>query len=206
MTEEIKRHYQKLLMEHGDTAESAQYSSRDSQFRRFAALARIGNMRGKRILDYGCGTACLHDYLSQINQEPSSYHGVDIVEDFFAIASKKVPYGFFSLPDQIGERKYDYAFVSGVFNNMRPDNRNFWQEVVATVFSKSEVGVAFNLMSTYVDYQDPSLFYENPCLAFDFVKRRITPYVSINHDYLAKEGSIPFEYTIFAYRNPALLN
>lgn len=205
MSEEIKKHYQKLLLEHGDAAESAQYSSRDSQFRRFAALARIGNIRGMRILDYGCGTACLRDYLRQINQEPSWYHGVDIVEDFFDIACKKVPNGFFSLPDQMGAENYDYAFISGVFNNIRSGNRAFWQETVASLFLRCEVGVAFNLMSTYVDYQDPSLFYEDPCLAFDFVKRHITPYVSINHDYLAKEGSIPFEYTIFAYRNPALL-
>jgi len=206
MSEEIKKHYLKLLLEHGDAAESAQYSSRDSQFRRFAALARIGNMRDKRILDYGCGTACLHEFLRQINQEPSSYHGVDIVEDFFPIASQKVPDGFFSLPDQISTGNYDYALVSGVFNNIRPNNRIFWQEVVATLFSKCEVGVAFNLMSTYVDYQDSSLFYEDPCLAFDFVKRNITPYVSMNHDYLAKAGSIPFEYTIFAYQKPALFN
>jgi SAM-dependent methyltransferase len=202
MNEDIKRHYQKLLLLHGDAAESAQYSSRDSQFRRFAALARIGNMRGKRILDYGCGTACLHEYLCTINQEPASYHGADIVEDFFDLARSKVPNGFFSLPDQIGSGNYDYAFVSGVFNNIRPDNRSFWQQTVTSLFSKCRHGLAFNLMSTYVDYQDSSLFYEDPCLAFDFVKRNITPFVSINHDYLAKKGSIPFEYTIFAYREP----
>ncbi len=56
------------------------------------------------------------------------------------------------------------------------------------------------MMSTYVDYQDPGLFYEDPCLVFDFVKRNLTPFVVLKHDYRIKPDVIPFEFIIYAYK------
>ncbi|MBW7909071.1 MAG: hypothetical protein H3C50_09170 [Kiritimatiellae bacterium] len=206
MTNSIERHYQQLVKEFGDTAKAAQYSSRESQFRRFAALARIADLKGKRILDFGCGTASLFEYLDSVGQAPAFYCGVDIVRDFFPHARIKVPKGHFCHPDELGEMRFDYAFVSGVFNNRRRGNRKFWRESVKSLYSRCDVGVAFNMMSTYVDYRDPKLFYEHPMSAFDFVKRNVTPYVTLYNDYLPKEGSVPFEFVIFAYRKPAELS
>jgi SAM-dependent methyltransferase len=206
MNQSIQDHYETLFELHGDTHEAAQYSSRESQFRRFASLARIGNMKDQRVLDYGCGTGCFAEYLQQINQEPSLYCGVDIVEEFLACARLKWPKSLFLDPSSLGEMRFDYAFVSGVFNNRSVHNRKFWQETVRDLFHRSDKGVAFNLMSTYVDYRDPDLFYEDPCRAFRFVKREITPFVQLCHDYLVKEDSIPFEFTLFAYRSGAQLN
>lgn len=203
MAQKIANHYRKLLAQHGDSAEAAQYSSRESQFRRFAALARIDDMKGKRVLDFGCGTASLHEYLAAIGQAPAQYHGVDIVPEFFDMARQKVPNGRFSHPDDLGDARFDYAFVSGVFNNKRRGNRTFWQQTVKALFDRCDLGLAFNMMSTHVDYRDPGLFYEDPARAFTFVKREVTPFVTLVHDYLPKEGSVPFEFAIFVHRVPA---
>jgi len=205
VTNRLAQHYRALLEAYGDSAEAAQYSSRESQFRRFAALARIADLRGKRILDFGCGTASFAEYLQSIGQAPALYHGVDIVPDFFEYARAKTPDGRFCHPEDIGDARFDYAFVSGVFNNRRRGNRKFWQETVTSLFDRCDGGVAFNMMSTHVDYRDPSLFYENPARAFTFVKEQVTPYVSLMHDYRPKEESIPFEFTIFAYRCASVL-
>lgn len=202
MTSRLADHYRALLGQHGDSPAAAQYSSRESQFRRFAALARIGNLKGKRILDFGCGTGSLHEYLVSIGQAPAFYHGVDIVSEFFEHAYQKVPRGRFTHPDKLTNDRFDYAFISGVFNNRRRGNRKFWQESVRNLFSRCDEGLAFNMMSSHVDYRDSQLFYEDPGNAFNFVKREVTPFVSLNHDYLAKFGSIPFEFSIFAYRTP----
>ncbi|KPQ06133.1 MAG: Methyltransferase domain [Rhodobacteraceae bacterium HLUCCA12] len=202
MTRRIEDHYRTLLRDHGDSAEAAQYSSRESQYRRFAALAPIADLSGRQILDFGCGTASLHDYLVGIGQPPAHYTGVDVVTEFFDIARQKVPGGVFCHPDALGDAEFDYAFVSGVFNNRRKGNRAFWQETVQSLFARCRGGVAFNMMSTYVDFQDPGLFYEQPERAFGFVKRAVTPYVVLRHDYLPKPGSVAFEFAIYAYRNP----
>jgi len=201
MTRRIADHYRALLREHGDSAEAAQYSSRESQFRRFAALAPIADLRDKRVLDFGCGTASFADYLAGIGQTPAHYTGVDVVSEFFDIAREKVPGGHFCHPDALGDAEFDYAFVSGVFNNRRKGNRKFWQDTVQSLFARCRGGVAFNMMSTYVDFQDPNLFYEAPERAFGFLKRHVTPYVVLRHDYLPKIGSVPFEFALYAYRD-----
>jgi len=197
----IEKHYFELLNKYGDSAAAVQYSSKESQFRRFAALTRIADLSGKRILDYGCGTAALMEYLTSVNQIPSLYQGVDIVPQFFDYAKNKFPSGKFCLPNELDDSKFDFVFISGVFNNIREDNRAFWQETIKSLFERCTQGIAFNLMSSYVDYRDPELFYEDPEHAFHFMKTQITPYVCINHDYLAKVNSVPFEFTIFGYHS-----
>jgi SAM-dependent methyltransferase len=205
MTTGLEDHYRKLLQTYGDSAEAAQYSSRESQFRRFAALARIADLRGKRVLDFGCGTASFAEYLASVDQMPALYQGVDIMTDFFDFARAKVPGGRFCHPDALGDTRFDFAFVSGVFNNRKRGNRRFWQDTVKSLFARCDIGLAFNMMSTHVDYRDPGLYYEDPARAFSFVKREVSPFVTLCHDYLPKLGSIPFEFVIYAQRAPSEL-
>jgi hypothetical protein len=76
---------------------------------------------------------------------------------------------------------------------------------VKSLFARCNSGLAFNLMSTHVDFRADNLFYEDPARAFDFVKREVSPFVTLCHDYLPKENSVPFEFAIFAYRSPSEL-
>jgi SAM-dependent methyltransferase len=199
MSDTIASHYRKLLQIHGDSPEAAQYSSRESQERRFAALAGIADLRGARILDYGCGTGHLLSYLDARNIRPKHYTGVDIVEELLDVGRAKHPQARFCALEAIQNEKFDYIFVSGVFNNRRRDNRRYYQATVKDLFARCERGLAFNMMSTWVDYRDVNLFYESPEKAFRFVKQHVTPFVTLRHDYEVKPGVIPFEFAIYAY-------
>jgi SAM-dependent methyltransferase len=201
----IEEHYRMLLRDHGDSHLAAQYSSRESQMRRFASLTRVGDVTGRSVLDFGCGTATLWEYFSSCSTLPTLYWGIDVVEDFLEVAARNCPSGRFTTPEGLGDERFDFVFVSGVFNNRRAGNRRFWQSTVAELFERTDIGLAFNLMSTYVDYRDDALFYERPERVFAFVKENLTPYVTLHHDYLAKEGSVPFEMTVLAYREPVEL-
>lgn len=201
MSERLRAHYRNLLAKHGDSAESAQYSSRASQEKRFEVLAQVADLSGARVLDFGCGTGHLATYLSARGIKVR-YTGVDVVEEFFEVARRKNPRARFGrLRDFAGE-KFDYALVSGVFNNRRPGNRRFYQDSLKALFRRCTRGVAFNLLSTYVDYQQDDLFHESPERALRFVKTELTPFVTLRHDYEVKPGVIPFEFTIYAYRSP----
>lgn len=202
MNRRIEEHYRALVRDHGDSHLAAQYSSRESQMRRFASLARIGDVSGRSVLDFGCGTAALWQYFASRATRPALYRGVDIVEDLLDVAAQNCPSGRFTTPDGLGDERFDYVFVSGVFNNRRAGNRRFWQSTVADLFARTDLGLAFNLMSTYVDYRDDALFYERPERVFTFVKEHLTPYVTLHHDYLVKDGSVPFEFTVLALRQP----
>lgn len=196
---DIKKHYRKLLIEHGDSAESAQYSNRATQEKRLQILTDIAPLQNKKILDFGCGTGHLATYLAEQGTE-IEYFGVDIVEDFFEFGRSKHPKHQFGLLKDFKDEKFDFAFVSGVFNNKMEDNRTFYQSTLIDLFSRVKQGIAFNMMSTYVDYQDDGLFYEEPEKAFSFIKNKLTPRVSLRHDYQVKAGVIPFEFAIYAYK------
>lgn len=206
MSEKLKTHYRQLLDKFGDSAESAQYSSRESQERRFEVLAQIADLNGASILDFGCGAGHLATFLTSKNVK-FTYTGVDVVEEFFEIARKKSPAGSrFGFLEDFAYEKFDYVFISGVFNNKRRGNRTFYQETLKKLFGMCTKGVAFNMMSLYVDYQAPGLFYESPERAFRFVKKELTPFVQLRHDYEVKPGVIPFEFAIYAFKMPASLN
>ena len=197
----IQEHYRSLLAKHGDSAEAAQYSSRESQERRFRQLIRIGDLRGMRILDFGCGSGHLATYL-QADGIDVCYTGVDIVPELLDVGRAKHPSHRFGQLADFAHERFDYVLVSGVYNNRRGDNRRFWQQSARELFALCDRGLAFNMMSKYVDYEATGLFYEKPEKAFAFVKKELTPYANLIHDYLVKDGSIPFEFCIQALRVP----
>ena len=117
------------------------------------------------------------------------------------LAKKKFPDANFFLPSELSNLSFDYGFVSGTFNDKIKQNRNFWQESVIDLFSKCKRGIAFNMMSTYVDFQNKDLFYESPEYVFKFIKNNLTPYVTLRHDFETKSQTVPFEFVIYAYKS-----
>lgn len=196
---ELSEHYRQLLLKHGDTAEAAQWADRETQEKRFAILTAIADLQHASVLDYGCGTGHLATYLKSQNIDVS-YTGVDIVEEALTIAKTKHPEYRFCHPKDIFSNHYDYVLISGVFNNKLADNRSFYQEIIQSCFAIALKGLAFNMMSCYVDYFEPDLFYENPEEVFRFLKTNISPYVIVRNDYQIKTGIIPFEFTAYVYR------
>ena len=66
-TEHLKEFYKNELSLHGDSHSSVRYASRESQWSRYDILTEISDLANKTILDYGCGTGHLLEYLIQKN-------------------------------------------------------------------------------------------------------------------------------------------
>jgi len=197
---ELVEHYRGLLKSHGDSFESAQYSSRESQEARFEILTQVGPLQGARVLDFGCGSGHLATFLKD-RGVTCRYTGVDIVEDFFPLARSKHPEHRFGRWDDFRDERYDYVFVSGVFNNRMPDNEAFLADTTRMLFGVCDGALSFNLMSTYVDYQDPGLWYVAPERVFSMIKQ-LTPFITLRNDYVVKQVPVPFEFAVYAYRQP----
>lgn len=197
--ENIGAHYRELLLKHGDTPQATQYSSIESQERRFQILTEIGNLQGKTILDFGCGTGQLGTYLKRVGID-AEYHGVDIVPEFVDLCRKKFTASNFGKIEDFKDHKFDYVIIGGVFNNRMIDNINFYQATIRQLFGMTHIGLSFNMMSAYVDYQDQGLFYEYPENVFRFLKAEVTPYVQLRNDYEVKQGAVPFDFTVYAYQ------
>jgi SAM-dependent methyltransferase len=199
MITDIRAHYDDLLRRHGDSPEAVQYSSQESQERRFELLLQVGDLQDKSILDFGCGTAHLLDYMTRLGLKVN-YYGVDIVEGFIDLCRKKHPQAHFGQLDNFSHLTFDYILVGGVFNNKMSDNEDFYRRTLVDLFKRCRRGLSFNMMSAYVDYQNPDLYYEYPEKVFGFLKREVTPYVTLRNDYEVKPGVIPFDFTVYAYR------
>lgn len=198
MNKPIDEHYRELLFEHGDTHRSAQYSSRESQEMRFEILSHVSDLRESSILDWGCGSGHLATWLAERDINVS-YTGVDVVEEFLELGRQKHPGHRFGLISDFEGEVFDWIIVSGTFNNRVGDNDRFFRESVRDLWSRCSRGIAFNLMSKWVDYEEPDLWYASPEETFAFMKG-VTPFVTLRNDYVVKAASIPFEFAVYAYR------
>lgn len=195
---DIKEHYRNLFKIYGDSYQAAQWSNRETQEKRFEVLTQIANLEGKSILDFGCGTGDLAHYLDKINVKVT-YTGVDIVDELLDCAKEKYPrHRFGKLEDFSGE-KFDFVLISGVFNNKIEDNTQFYQNTLIALKEFCKEGIAFNMLSKYVDFYDEKLFYEYPENVFKFSKEHMTPYIVTRNEYALKEKIIPFEFTTYLY-------
>jgi SAM-dependent methyltransferase len=200
MSEALRDHYKNLLDAYGDSHASAQYSSRQSQEARYAILAQVANLSGSKILDWGCGSGHLASWLAEQSLE-CSYTGVDIVDELLALGRHKHPEHRFGAMQDFDSETFDWVLISGVFNNRTEDNISFFHYHIAQLWQRCTKGMAFNLMSSWVDFEDPGLWYAQPEEVFAYMKS-LTPYVSIRNDYVVKETPVPFEFAVYAYRRP----
>jgi len=196
---DLRDHYEDLFRRYGDCPEAVQYSSVDSQNKRFKILTEIGDLNGSKVLDFGCGLGHLGSYLASAGVD-CLYNGVDIAPSFIDYCRKKFATGDFGYLNDFSGKSFDFVFVSGVFNNRMDNNWSFFRETVASLYEMTKVGLAFNCMSTYVDYEDENLYYFEPENVFGFLKREVTPFVTIRNDYYVKNDAPPFDFTVYAFR------
>lgn len=194
----VEEHYRSLFKIYGDSYKSAQWSNRETQEKRFEILAEISNLNYKKVLDFGCGTGDLASYFEKMGLNVE-YTGVDIVEELLACAKLKHPKHRFGKLEEFDGEKFDFVLISGVFNNKFDNNEEFYRETLIELKPFCNEGIAFNMLSKYVDFYDDHLFYEYPEKVFKFAKEHLTPYVVIRNEYELKENIIPFEFTTYLY-------
>ncbi len=81
--------YLRAARQHGAGFQSLLWASPQTQEARFAALVRLCDFAGRRVLDAGCGRADLYDYLLQNRMRPAHYVGLEAVPDLAAAARAK---------------------------------------------------------------------------------------------------------------------
>lgn len=188
------------LREKGTVSTAVGWSSPESQQLRFEKLTTVIDDRSVpvSINDYGCGYGAHLEYLIKQCRIPiSAYHGYDLSQPMLAAARENL--GFFEGELDLRHAQEitttaDFSFVSGTFNVKFDSSYDEWKAYIeaklAEIDSYSTRGFAFNLLSTYVDWQVPHLFYGDPCYWFDLCKRKFSKRVAILHDYPLYEWTI----------------
>jgi SAM-dependent methyltransferase len=180
----ITENYRNLFLKHGSGPEVGQWST-EGQLFRFEKLIQIGDLRGCRVLDLGCGLGDLYPFLLK-RFDNIDYTGIDIVPDLVENAAKKYSNAKFFCQDilTIGiDGMFDYAFISGMFNNLIIDYSNFMKKVIAILFQHCSKGIAFNFISTYINHIDPGMAYYDPIDILDFCLKTLTTKATMHHHY-----------------------
>lgn len=201
----LREHYRKRVSIYGDSAQATQWPSKRAQERRFRILAGIADLSKSKVLDFGCGTGHLFDYLRREAAFEGEYVGIDICPDMIELAQSKFRQCRFEVRDIFKEgleESFDYIFISGIFNNKVPQNERMMKDTLSCLFERTEKGLAFNALSTYVDFFDQDFYYANPDEVFKYCKENLSPLVALRHDYYSKPGTVPFEFTVYVFKSP----
>jgi 2-polyprenyl-3-methyl-5-hydroxy-6-metoxy-1,4-benzoquinol methylase len=122
--ESIIRHYESCLEKYGDSYKGMDWPiENDAEKRYTVMLDLIKNDVESSVLDFGCGTALLLDFIKRQGIENIKYSGLDLIEKSIQIANQKFPevtfYCHDILQDQDRIPKFDYIVLNGVFTEKR---------------------------------------------------------------------------------------
>lgn len=207
ISDKLGRHYTAAFREYGATPEGVDWgSSRDNlQIRYRNMLAVMKNSAAKKhsLLDVGCGYAGLFAYACEHNIQ-LDYTGLDISEDMINWAIEHYAKSAQFIHDDIYNldinNKYDYVICNGILTQKldvsESDMDAYSKDMIKIMFSIARTGVAFNMMTTHVNYFADNLFYKNPVEMFSWCVSELSPYVKIDHSYPL------YEYTMYVYKEP----
>ena len=203
----IIKHYEECLNKYGDTHLGVDWPKKEDVDVRYNIMLGLIKMRQKltssaTLLDFGCGAAHLYDYMQRMNLNNISYSGLDISRKFIDLSKKKHPGNKFYCLDILKNQKslpsFDYIIMNGVFTEKVDLNFDqmfgYLKEMLKVVFEKANIGVAFNVMSTAVEWEREDLFHLSKDQLVNFLIKDLTRNFVIRNDYGL------YEYTIYIYK------
>jgi hypothetical protein len=195
----ISKLYSDNLAAYGDQSKAVGWNTPESQELRFQKLTSLIDCQSKPITinDYGCGYGAHLDYLINKGFNVVGYNGYDLSKEMLNEAKQRLSW----FQDELNliqsadiTTQADYTFVSGTFNVCFESSDDEWAEFIRCklfqISKHSRLGFSFNLLSTYVDWQESHLFYGNPCYWFDYCKKNYSNQVSLLHDYPLYEWTL----------------
>lgn len=205
----LVRHYESCLEKFGPTYQGVDWPNEADLRVRFDVmldLMRDHTADASSLLDLGCGPGLLLDHLNM--RLPHSggatidYQGIDLSQPMIDAARSRHPSGNFSvrnvLINPIAPLSVDYVVMNGVMTEKRDltfeTMEEFATNLIAAAFHSARKGIAFNVMSPFVDWQRDDLFHwpmERMVAAIQGLSRHIV----IRADYGLRE------YTTYLYRD-----
>lgn len=185
--------YSQRLATHGSTAQGMGWKDERAQRARFEQLIKVIDSDVPfSINDLGCGSGDLLWILDEKNVS-YQYYGYDIMKEMIHLAEFKHgsrQNATFTHIQEVQEiTNNDYTVASGIFNiRFHIDDENWLKFILDTLTAmneKSRRGFAFNMLTKYSDppKMKEELYYGDPCLFFDYCKRKFSRNVALLHDY-----------------------
>lgn len=200
----IIAHYEKCLKRFGDTHLGVDWQNADDAYKRYQVMLDITKPQNGKIitlLDFGCGTAGLLDYINKKKIPYINYTGLDISLEFVKVSKKKYPSVTFLNIDILDKDSllpcFDYIIMNGVFTEKVELSYDemflYFCSMIETIFPYCKKGIAFNLRSKQVITEDQDLFHLSLDKLAWFLVRKFGRQFIIRNDYGLEE------YTVYLY-------
>ena len=198
----LAEHYDKCFKEHGDTHLGVDWPKLEDTFKRYdVMLGLIKEETSISLLDFGCGTASLNQYIEFLKIKNIKYSGLDINDGFYNTSKLKFPNNHFYCLDILKNENipnFDYIVCNGTFTEKRDlsqeEMMDFFTSVIKKLWNKCDKGIAFNLMSKHVDWERDDLFHVSLDELGWFLKNNLSRNFIIRNDYGL------YEYTAYVYK------
>jgi SAM-dependent methyltransferase len=203
----IVKHYENCLDKHGDSHLGVDWPKLEDVNVRYKVMIDVirfakEDLHEISLLDFGCGTANLLQFINDKKIEDINYSGLDISEKFISLCREKFPSFSFYCVDILNKKSelpnFDFVVLNGVFTEKRELSfEEMWEyfcKMLYKVFSISNKGIAFNVMSKAVEWEREDLFHVPTDLLIDFLTKNLTRNFILRNDYGL------YEYTTYLYK------
>lgn len=204
ISELMRQHYSATFEAHGATPEGVDwgpYAARMSlRFEKMLAVVDKNATQVMSVLDVGCGYGGLLQY-AQERKYALDYCGIDVAENMVRWATENLKGGGFICGDVLEHplERRDYVVCSGILTQKltasMADMDGFAARLVRRMFDLCRRGIAFNIMTTKVNYFADNLYYRDPAEMLAWCMTEITRHVRLDHSYPL------YEYTMYLYHD-----
>ena len=206
VTEELRKHYYYAFKKYGPCSKGVDWGKdKDVILRYKNMLAVILTDETKinepySLLDVGCGYGGLYNYCIDNNIE-ILYTGIDVCLNMIEYAKSRYYDVSFFCEDIFNfnpDKKFDFIVCNGILTQKLETSffemDKFAKNLIKKMFSLCKKGIAFNIMSTYVNYFSSNLYYKHPAEMLIYCLSEISQKVKIDHSYGI------YEYTLYIYK------
>lgn len=207
--QKIFRHYESTLEKYGPNARGMDWPNEDDVIKRFQVMSELGlddkNQRNT-LLDLGCGIGLFSDFLEKNYPNKYTYSGVDISSKMIKAGQKNYPHISFDCRDILRtpfeENQFDFVVMNGVLTEKvsltKKNMVAFAEAIVKEAFKTAKIGLAFNTMSSHVDWEREDLFHWPLDEVVGFLVKECSRNIQVRMDYGL------YEYTIYVYKQPTI--
>lgn len=201
----IVKHYENCFIEHGDNHKGVDWPNEQDariRYRVMLDLIRDNTTTAISLLDYGCGLSHLYAYLLEKQHSNIHYTGLDISSRFIEQCRQKYPDNCYLQMDIMDDDntlpQFDYIIANGVYTEKKDlsyqEMETYFFASLKKLFDHAKYGLAFNVMSIFVDWQRDDLFHCSFDKIAKFVRNEITKNFCFRQDYQLHE------FTCYLYR------
>ncbi len=206
-------HYIDKFAKHGDTPQGYDWSNIKDMETRYKVMRGVFQrvlFDKISVLDFGCGAGGFYNYIKHFSF--IDYTGLDINKDAIEKAREKFPeqqsFGVLDIHSEEGweafnnpricKENYDFVICNGTFTvkgDLTQDQMSeFMCSTLEKLWTKTNKGIAFNVMSKLVDWERDDLYHVSMDQICQWLSDNLSRNFVIRNDYHL------YEFTVYVYK------